>query len=294
MASDVTSLVDEVPRHVAETDHGLGVYLRGLVACGCPDTREQLPPAPTVRCWPARGRQSPVRQLDIISRHPEFYPGWDGVPAEESRRLSRTVKRGWRGAFQSRKMGRPIRHHSGLELHLLRCCEVDSAVTAFCEHPARLHVPIPEGGRTVCFSAYAERAGERWLLACRWEAGAASADNEGRWSRLAERCNAAGFGFAVLTEAHFAPSQLQRSISDVLRGRWASQVSVTVRDRLLRLARGGCTITKAEHIGGVGRDQLYQMVLDRILFTDLRAPLQDDTLLSAEPLGFKSPLWSGQ
>ncbi len=282
-----------VSPRMAETDDGLDFYLRQLVASGCPDARKKSPPAPRVRSWPARSGLSLAR-LEITSRHPEFYPGWDGVPEEKPCRLSRTVKRGWRGAFQSRKMHRPVRHHSGLELHLLQCCEVDGAVTAFCEHPARLHVEMPEGGRTVSLSAYAERAGERWLLACRWDAGAASPSNEALWSRLAELCNAAGFGFAVLTEAHFAPSQLQRSISNVMRGRWASPPRVTVREELLELARGGCTFAEAERVEGIERDQLYQLVLDRMLFVDLRAPLQDDTLLSAEPLGSKPPLWNGQ
>lgn len=279
------------PITAEEPPMSLRAYLQDLLRLELPMPLPDSGPALSIRRWRPRGRFNPSA-IQFIDRHPEFWPGRDDVPIRRIHRLSNSARRGWRGIFQSGKMQRPMRHHTGIELGALRACEVDAAVSMFVEHPARIRVRVGQGVRTVLPAVYAERLGEPWFLLCRREEAAAKPDSAALWSQVGEALSAAGIGVEVVTESHCAQRPLAGSITTLLRGRWAEPVDAQARDLAIRAASLGSTVAQVCRSAGIPTAQVWALMLKGDLGVDARSTLDDDTTLSCNPFIDPVPLWT--
>lgn len=185
-------------------------------------------------------------------------------------------------------MARAMFHHTGLELDLLRYCEVDPGVAQFVEHPARIYLSYPSPCISFVPSTYVERAGEHWFVVCRWEASASRRENEVRWARIGMALAAAGFGFEVVTDRHFGCPTVSRNVDTLLRGRWSDGPSLEAAAQAI--AAGG-DVERIQSASGLSTEQLWQLVLDRKLAVDLAQPIGPKSLLATTPMRRLEPLW---
>jgi hypothetical protein len=162
----------------------LRVALLAPVPAPVPIKREQS----VERRWHPELGTTPA-MLPLLDRHPEFHP-LDGTnpPVRRIKRLSRSVKVGWRGVAQSMKMGRPMRHLSGIEREALPRCEVDPEVASFVKHPAVIRF----GRRRFTPSLYVHGPSGSRFVACCQEATASRPENEARLTEIRTALPASG------------------------------------------------------------------------------------------------------
>ena len=139
-------------------------------------------------------------------------------------RRSRSAQRGWQGKLPSRKMGRVIRARSHLELRLFELCEIDADVTFYVEQPISLTYLDPAGKvRRHVPDAYIEDVEGRRFVEVKWEADAASAQNEARWPCIGQTLASHGFTYEVLTERQLLAEPRASNIRDLMRRRRAGR-----------------------------------------------------------------------
>ena len=254
-----------------------------------PGSAPPLGPVAQIRRWEPTSA-GVADAICFVDRHPEFYPDAEEVPVREVKRLSRSVKRGWRGVFQSLKMNRSMRHLNAVELGVLRICEADPAVTNFVEHPTRLRVVTEQGFRYFAPSTFVHRGGEPWFIACRRSETASN--REALWEELGSKLASAGYGFEVITELHVQRQPQADNVATLLRGRWAEPPSEeTIARAVERAASSDASLGDLCEAFGLVEPQVVRLVLNGVLHADLRRVISAATLLSAAPLSGDSGLW---
>lgn len=288
----MTSVVTNTSQRAAPSpdwdDASLVRYLTALIQKPPVRVDDRTSPIAIDRIWKPAARRSST--LTFLDRHAVFEVEDRTTPVRARARLSRSSKHGWRGVFQSRKMARAMFHHTGLELDLLRYCEVDPGVSQFVEHPARIYLSYPAPSPCISFvpSAYVERAGEQWFVICRWEASAIRSENEVRWARIGTALAAAGFGFEVVTERHFGCPTISRNVDTLLRGRWSDRPPSEAAAQAIGT---NSDVEEIESATGLSTEQLWQLVLDRKLAVDLAQSIGPKSLLANTPIQRHEPLW---
>lgn len=252
---------------------------------------ERDPPRPLPKALPLPiGRQwldlAPLgsrQPLNITQKHPLLAIGWPDVEPFALPRSSRTRGYGRQNRFPSRKIRRVMRAASDLEMRFLTHCEIDPSVVYFCEQPFRFYYQVP-GNRRRRYTPDAmltRPGGHIDLIEVKYEADAAIAENEDRWSHIGAAANAAGIGFQVITERHMQAADT--AVIDVFRNRHA-KLPVQSQLRLI-LVDVGSRPTPASEIEsrfGLSAGQVKALIRCQYLqFADRILPYSSDPLLQA-------------
>jgi hypothetical protein len=119
------------------------------------------------------------------------------------------------------------------------------------------------------------------LIEVKYEADAAIAENEDRWSYIGEAANAAGLGFQVITERHMQAADT--AVIDVFRNRHAKLPEVTqLRFILMDIGRRPTPASEIESRFGLSAGQVKALIrCQHLQFADRILPYSSDPLLHA-------------
>jgi hypothetical protein len=233
-------------------------------------------PKPVQRYWPVQPGQGLLTGAQLHFRQPDCTFAFHEVKPRKIARSPRSHMRGRQCRLPSMKMQRQMRANSGLEFEHLRDCELDSGVIKFVEQPIRLtYLLAGRKARHECDALLLTVAG----LECRevkYEADAASSENEARWPEIGLAFNSFGVSFRVVTELHIREATRLANVNAIWENRMSPIPSEADRYAIAEALRAGAamSICEVQSVFSLQFRTILALVRRGFLAVDLDHPIQ--------------------